>query len=401
MSQSLLYHAFGIKGVSYRSTEYIDNFVIFHVEQDTRHHECVRCGHRKCIFRGQKNRWLRMAPIGRKQAWLDVTIHRIQCKVCQHLWWPTLSFVQGTTRYTRSFALTTLDLLKNSTIIDVARYLHVSWDMIKDIHKRKLAIKYRRIDISKVKYLGIDEFSTRKGHTYMTIFVDLRSGRVLHAVEGTEKHVLEPFLKKLAKKARKLKAVSMDMSRSFIAAFKKHLPSVPIVFDRYHIMAIMNRQIDALRREQQNKLAAEGKQTLKGSRYLLLRNYHSLSDDHRVKLDALLETNRPLATMHIMKEQLRLFWQQGSEQRATSFLNQWLFDALMAGIPQLTSVAVTMIKHKKGIMSYFPHKITNGFLEGLNNKIKTMKRQAYGFRDIDYFKLRIYDLHQSKYAFTG
>lgn len=401
MSQSLLYHAFGIKGVSYRSTDFFGNAVIFHTEADNRHHRCPQCGQRKCIFRGRANRWLRMPPIGRKQALLDVTIHRVQCKQCQHLWWPQLSFVHGTTRYTRSFALTVLDLLRNSTIQDVARYLHISWDVVKDIHKRRLAAKYRRIDISKVKYLGIDEFSIRKGHTYMTIFVDQQSGRVLHAVEGTEKQALEPFLKKLSRKAKKLKAVSMDMSRSFIAAFKEHLPGVPVVFDRYHIMAIMNRQIDILRREQQSKLATEGKHSLKGSRYLLLRNYHSLSDDHRVKLNTLLEANRPLATMHIMKEQLRLFWEQGNEQRAKSFLNQWLFDALMSGIRQLVSVAMTIIRNKKGIMAFYPHKITNGLLEGLNNKIKTMKRQAYGFRDTGYFKLRIYDLHESKYAFTG
>jgi len=307
----------------------------------------------------------------------------------------------GTARYTRSFAMTVLDLLRSWTISSVANYLHVSWDVVKDIHKSQLTTKYRKIDLKKVKYLGIDEFSIRKHHKYMTIFADLQTGRVLHAVEGTEKQSLAPFLKKLAKQAKQLKAVAMDMSRSFIASFKEYLPDVQVVFDRYHIMALMNRKIDSLRREQQGALDAEGKRTLKGSRYLLLRNYHSLSDDRQLKLDTLLEANKPLSTMHIMKEQLRLFWQQGNRERADSFLKQWVFDALMSGIEQLASVGMTILRNWDGLLSYYPHKITNGYLEGLNNKIKTMKRQAYGFRDIEYFKLRIYDLHTSKYSFAG
>jgi len=401
MSQSILYHAFGIKGVTYRSTYFLGNAIFFRVETTGRHWCCPGCDHRVCIFRGVKTRWLRMPPIGRKQAILELTMHRLQCRNCKHLWWPRLPFMQGAARYTRSFALTVLDLLQSWTISAVARYLHVSWDLVKDIHKSNLATKYRTIDLSEVRYLGIDEFSIRKHHTYMTIFADLQTGRVLHAVEGTDKHALSAFLKKLAKKAKRLKAVAMDMSTSFIAAFKQYLPGVPTVFDRYHIMALMNKKIDELRREQQRTLTNEGKQTLKGNRYLLLRNYHSLSEHHQVKLNRLLAANEPLSVMHIMKEQLRLFWQQGKRDRADSFLKQWVFDALMSGITQLASVAMTILRNWRGLLAYYPHKITNGILEGLNNKIKTMKRQAYGFRDMEYFKLRIYDMHTSRYAFTG
>jgi len=342
-----------------------------------------------------------MPPIGRKQAILELTMHRLQCKQCQNVWWPHLPFMQGTTRYTRSFAMTVLDLLRSWTIRAVSQYLHVSWDVVKDIHKAKLTAKYRRINLKDVKYLGVDEFSIRKHHKYMTIFIDLQTGRVLHAVEGTAKEDLAPFLKKLAKRAKQLKAVSMDMSVSFSAVFKEYLPTVPVVFDRYHIMALMSRQIDSLRCEQQRTLDSEGKSVLKGCRFLLLRNFHSLSEKHHCRLDTLLDANQPLFTMHAMKEQLRLFWEQGTRDRADAFLKQWCFDALMSGIKQLISVGATILRHWNGLLDYYPHKITNGPLEGLNNKIKTMKRQAYGFRDMEYFKLRLYDLHTTKYSFTG
>ena len=401
MSQSLLYHAFGIKGVTYRSTDFIGNAIIFRSEFTDKHTECPSCGSHESIFKGQKIRFFRMPPLGRKQTLLNVKLHRLQCKKCCHLWWPRLPFVDGTVRYTRFFALTVLDLLKLGTIKAVAEYLHVAWDVVKDIHKNKLTKVYRKVSLKEIKYLGIDEFSLRKRHVYMTIFVDLRSGRIVHAVEGTRKEDIAPFLRKVAAKAKKLKAVAMDMSVSYSSAVAEILPKIPVVFDRYHVMALMNRKIDGLRRDQQRTLEGDGKQVLKGSRFLLLRNYEVLGQDDRGRLDELLEANQPLYIMHTMKEQLRLFWEQGNVQNAGGFLAQWCFDALLSGVQQLNSVGHTMIKHWKGLISYYPHKITNALLEGINNKIKTMKRQAYGYRDMEYFKLRLYDLHNSGYAFTG
>jgi len=401
MSQSILYHAFGIKGVTYRSTNYLGNGVIFNVETTSRHVPCHVCGYRSCIFKGQKEKYLRMPPIGRKQALLKVRMHRLQCKSCGHIWWPKLPFVKGTARYTHSFAMTVLDLLRFGTIKAVANYLHVGWDLVKNIHKSKLICSYKKISLAKVKYLGIDEFSIRKHHKYMTIFVNLQTGRILHAVEGTRKEAIAPFLKQIQKKARKLKAISMDMSVSYRSAVTEILPNIPVVFDRYHVMALMNRQVDSLRRELQNCLDDDGKKTLKGSRFLLLKNYANVPADHRARLDTILEVNRPLYIMHTMKELLRLFWEQKTYHNAVMFLVQWCLDALDSGIKHLRSVGYTLVDHIKGLISYYPHKISNGLLEGLNNKIKTMKRQAYGYRDMEYFTLRLYDLHVSGYAITG
>ncbi len=399
MSQSILYHAFGIKGVTYRSIEYLGNSIIFNVETTNHHVQCCDCGHRDCIFKGQKVKILRMPPIGRKQALLRVTMHRLQCKSCDNIWWPQLPFVNGKKRYTRSFTQTVLDLLRFGTIKAVADFLHVSWNLVKDIHKRKLVSTYRHISLADVKYLGMDEFSLRKNHRYMTIFVDLQTGRILHAVEGTSKEVISPFLKRVKKKARRLKAIAMDMSVSYISAVSEILPETPVVFDRYHVMALMNKQIDNLRRELQRSLNDEGKKFLKGSRFLLLKNYNGVLDDKRAKLNTLLQSNAPLYEIHTMKEQLRLYWEQDNKKEAVSFLIQWLLDAMKSNVKQLRKIASTLINHLPGIMHYYPHRITNGLLEGLNNKIKTMKRQAYGFRDMKYFTLRLYDLHTTRYAF--
>lgn len=188
----------------------------------------------------------RMPPIGRKKALLCVTMHRLQCESCDNMWWPQLPFIKGTARYTRYFAQTVLDMFCFATIKSVADFLHVSWNLVKNIQKHKLTNTYRRISFANVKYLGVDEFSTRKNYRYMTVFVDLQAGRILHAIEGTSKAVVSPFLKRMKKKALRLKAVAMGMSVSDINVVKEILPNIQIFFDRYHVMALMNKQIDDL-----------------------------------------------------------------------------------------------------------------------------------------------------------
>jgi len=294
-----------------------------------------------------------------------------------------------------------LDLLKFGTIQAVAAFLRVGWDMVKEIHKDKLSILYRTIPLREVRYIGVDEFSLKKGHEYMTIFTDLETGRILHAVEGRGKDDIRPFIEKLHKRARKLKAVAMDMSKSYCFAFREWLPRVDIVFDRYHIMALMNNALDEIRRGQQNELDQLGKKTLKGNRFLLLKNYADLQPDRKARLDALLHANQPLFVTHSMKEQLRLFWESDDFESAMTFLNVWCRDAMQAGIKELAGVAKTLGAYKTGLLNYFKHFITNGLVEGINNKIKTLKRQAYGFRDMVYFKLRLYHLHTQRYSLSG
>lgn len=401
MSTSLLYHTFNLKKVEYRSTRYIGNNVIIKAEMTDKTKSCSQCKSSRVIFKGKKTRFLHLPPIGRKRCVLELILHRLHCKDCDHLWWPRLSFMVGNKRYARSFALTVLDLLRFATIRAVAEYLNVSWDLVKQIHKLKLKIIYRRQDLSELAYLGIDEFSIRKGHSYMTIFVDLQTGRIIHAVEGRSSENVSPFLREIASKATKLQAVAVDMSQSYIKAIKANLGHVDIVFDRYHISALVNRAIDDLRRDLQNKLDEEGKAHLKGSKFLFLHNYSNLDDESKAKLQVLLDTNAPLFFMYNMKELLRYFWEFKTPALAKNFLYSWCHDALTSGIKPFIRLGTTLNKHKDQILNYFKYHITNAVVEGTNNKIKTLKRQAYGYRDMEYFKLRLYHLHRSRYSFAG
>lgn len=198
MSTSLLYHAFGVSGVKYKSTEYSEGQVRFHGEV-TQHFKCSKCVGTHLIFKGVKVRSLHLPPIGKKPCFLDLTTHRVQCKECDHLYWPHLPFVHKGRRMTGSFARYVGDLLQFSTIQDVAQLLGIGWDTVKRIHKEYLQSKYRSISLKDVEYISIDEFSIKKRHKYMTVVSDIKSGHIIYAVEGRKEKHVKKFFKRLKK----------------------------------------------------------------------------------------------------------------------------------------------------------------------------------------------------------
>lgn len=174
------------------------------------------------------------------------------------------------------------------------------------------------------------------------------------------------------------------------------------MFDRFHVTALMNRALDDVRRAQYRKLAGEKGQVLKGARFLLLRNYASLSTKQIEQVSALFTANVPLFQAHALKEQLRLFWELENTTKAAQFLLHWIDGVKCTGLKPLIKVANTLESYLPELLNYYKHdRISNGRAEGINNKIKTLKRQSYGFRDMEYFKLRLYHLHAQKYALCG
>lgn len=401
MSTSLLYHTNCINGVKYKTTRYESNAVIWVVEQSSDSLCCPQCKSFRHNFKDHKVRRIRTIPIGAKPCFVEIHTHRLECKQCEHRWWPKFSFVAGQRRMTRVFYEYLISMMKLGTIKAVAEFTGVSWDTVKDIHKEYLQKKYRSIEYAKVRYIGIDEFSIKKGHEYMTVVVDLETGRIIHVVEGRDKKSIIPFLRKLARKAVNLTAIAMDMSGPYESAVREILPKIDIVFDRYHVMALCSKAIDEIRRQQQSSCNAIGLKALKGQRFLLLRNFEKLGLEQKSSLKALLEVNEPLSIAHTMKEQLRLFWSKSDSQEGANSLGWWIIEAMESEIKGLVKVAKTLLAHYKGLLTYFKHRVTNAKTEGINNKIKTLKRQAYGYRDMEYFKLRLYHLHSQEASLVG
>jgi len=400
MPASLLYHTNQISDIQVKNVEYFDSKIVFHASFHPNKPSCPTCECTQHYLDGMKTRNLRIAPLGNKSSFLSLEIHRHKCTNCAQVWWPTIPFVRGKKRVTLSFENYVIRMMQFATIKHVANFLEASWGLIKGIHKDFLKREYAGIDYESLQYIGVDEFSISKGHQYMTIFINLRSGEILHAVEGKTIESVRPFLMDLAAKSKNIKAIAMDMNAAYASAVKLFLPGVDIVFDRFHVMGLLNTALEEIRRSQQNKCNQVGLKVLKGCRFLLLSNYENLNPKKRSSLASLFDVNSPLLTAHTMKEQIRLFWTKTTIQEGCKFLGWWIMDALESGIAELEKSGRTLLRHWKGLTNYFKHKITNGKTEGINNKIKTMKRQAYGFRDIEYFKLRLYNLHKVVHSFV-
>ena len=183
-----------------------------------------------------------------------------------------------------------------------------------------------------------------------------------------------------------------------------HLPKAKIVFDHFHVIKLFNDKLSDLRRALYREATdVMQKAVLKGTRWLLLKNRENLDEekDEKQRLMEALALNQPLATAYYLKDDLRRFWEQPGKAFATSFLNGWIRRAEASGVRMLQQMGKTLAAHRSGLLAYYDAMITSGPMEGTNNKIKTMKRQAYGFRDHEFFKLKILAIHETKYALVG
>jgi transposase len=403
MSTSLLYHGFSIRGYDYVRTAYQDGQVIFTVRQEPRKFRCQACGSRLVHPRGQVERQFRSLPIGGRATIIVFPIPRVACQACGVVRQVEIDFADPRRTYTRAFERYALELSRHMTILDVARHLDVSWDIIKDIQKRDLTRRYAKPKLKNLSQIAIDEIAIAKGHRYVTVVLNLESGAVVFVGDGKGANALNPFWKRLRGSKAKIKAVAMDMSPAYREAVSTHLPSATIVYDRFHVTKLFNDKLSHLRRSLYNRAAHEQKKVLKGVRWLLLKLSENLEAerDEKARLKQALKLNKPLALAYYMKEDLRQLWEQPGKKYATFFLNDWIRRAKASGVQMLRQMAKTLDAHRSGLLAYYDYPISTGPLEGTNNKIKTMKRQAYGFRDHEFFKLKILAIHRTKYALVG
>ena len=290
------------------------------------------------------------------------------------------------------------------TLKDVALFLGIGWDCVKDILKSNLLRRFSRPALRHVRYLAIDEISVRKGHRYLTLVMDIDSGAVLFVGTGKGAEALAPFWPMLRRSRAKVQAVATDMSTAYIGAVLENLPGVPLVFDHFHVVKLMNEALTQVRRGLYHELKdALGKKVLKGTRWILLKNPENLSAEHdeSARLQEALKLNEPLSTAYYMKEDLRQFWDQPDKETAKTVINAWIKRALSSGIGELIRMGNTVAGAKFGILNWYDHPISSGRMEGTNNKIKVLQRMAYGYRDMEFFKLRILAIHEAKYALTG
>lgn len=400
MNSSFLYHAWGLYNHICTHEEYKGNTIILHVEAKERQIECPNCGCRHLVKNGFRMRDFIGLPVGGRKVIIRMKVQRYKCKnkVCDYDRQEHIPFATGSCGYTHRFAKYVVGLLKAMTLKDAANLLGVTWDTIKDIHSRHLEYHYAPPSLDGVDCIGIDEFAVRKGHIYKTIVVDLRSGRILHVGEGKGADALKGFWKRIKRKGIDIKYVATDLSAAFISSVYEHCPNAVHVFDHFHVVKLMNEKLDDIRRVQYNmEKDINKRKVLKGTRYLLLSNGEDIFDkEYKTRLDNALDMNKPLSQAYYLKEQLLEFWTQVNKEEAEKVMLDWVSQAKESKVPQLMKMAATIMAHRTGILAWYDCHISTGKVEGINNKIKVMKRNAYGFRDERYFELRLFALHDCR-----
>lgn len=295
-----------------------------------------------------------------------------------------------------------IDLSRMMTILDVAELTGLCWDTVKGIIKQRLAKDYAHIRLKDLRRLAIDEIYLGRKKKYVTLVIDQESGRIVWVGKGKAGEALHGFWRRLKASRAQIEAVAMDMSQAYASAVARHLPEAIIVFDRFHVMKLMNEKLDDLRRELVRQAESQdAKVAIKGTRWLLLYRRDNLPKNKAGELKRALEMNRPLATAYLLKEELGLAWGQGSWEAMAEFLSSWCEKAILSGIDQLTQMAQSLTDHGRGILGYTVNGITNGRMEGINRKIKTMLRMFYGLRDDDFLRLKLYALHEAKHKLVG
>ena len=404
MSNCLLYHGFRVRGYRVERTECAKGVMTLTISQRRSSYRCPGCGSEDVIRRGRNTRRFRTLPIGNRPVWLVWAVPRVECRACGVVRQVKIDFADARVSYTRAFERYALELSRLMTIKDVAMHLGISWDVIKEIQKRNLQRRFGRPKLKHLKQIAIDEIATGKGHCYVTIVMDLESGAVVHVGQGKGGDALKPFWKRLRASHARIEAVATDMSPAYIEAVTTHLPEATLVFDRFHVIKLYNDKLSELRRSLFHQLRDTlEKNVLKGVRWLLLKRPEHLDSSRREpeRLRKALRLNEPLAMAYHLKDELNEIWEQEDRESAEALLMDWIVYAESSGVRMLQQFSRTLRFHAQGILAWYDYPISTAALEGTNNKIKTMKRQAYGFRDPEFLKLKILGIHQTTYALVG
>jgi len=363
------------------------------VEPDRRFQPiCQRCGERASGTHSWTQRKIRDLNFATARTWITCRYRKVFCAHCQGIHIEDLEVFHPYLRVTTRLARYIYQLCSFMTVSEVARHLGIDWKTVKNIDKFYLERDYGQPDYKDLRILAVDEISIRKGQNYLTVVLDFLTGRVVFVGKKRKAKTLKRFINKLTGKQRRaIEAVAMDMWDPFIRAVTDKLPRAKIVFDLFHVVANFNQVIDKVRNSEYRKASKNDKAVYIGAKYLLLKNRKNVRrQSHRQQLKELLALNQVINTMMILKEKLKHIWTYRSRTWATKALDQWCDLARSLENRSVNTFVRMLQRYRYGIINHCDYPIHTGKLEGVNNKIKVIKRKAYGFHDLRYFTLKIY-----------
>jgi transposase len=281
-------------------------------------------------------------------------------------------------------------MIAAKSIKEAAKLLGISWDQVHHIQSRAVERGLSRRDLDGIKYVGIDEKSFLKGHKYASLMVDIEGARVLDAVEDRDLKAAENLWSKIPEETKNgIKAVAMDMWDAFITSTKNAAPQADIVHDRFHISKYLGEAVDKIRRSEHKDLMKDGDETLKGAKYLFLKNPENMREEERMRFRQLRRENLKAGRAWSIKEMFSEFWSYTYEGSAEKFFQKWYWWATHSRLKPMADVAKMIKRHIGNIFTYLRHHITNGLMEGFNSKIQSIKANARGYRSFSNYRIAI------------
>jgi transposase len=306
-----------------------------------------------------------------------------------------LDWLADNPRYTQRFAVRVGRYCRLATIKDVAEDVHLDWHAVKQLDKQYMQEQLDRAGHPGPEVIGIDELSIGPGHTYRIVVSDLLRRRpIWFGGHDRSEASMDAFYAWLGpKKSRRIRLAVMDMWKAFRTSTLKpgHAPQAQIIFDKFHVLRHLNTARDTVRKQEYARLSGGARRFIKGQKYNLLSRWENLNQKGRASLKLLLHANKRLHTAYLLKESFGQLWDYQTPGWAQRFFDGWRDALKWQRLRPYETFAALVEDHWDGIVSYCHahNKVALGFVEGLNNKIRTIQRRAYGIRDEDYLRLKI------------
>lgn len=354
---------------------------------------CDGCGGRVASVHDAETRVVRDLPILDAVTWLSVPRRRVACPCCGPKL-ERLPWLDRGARVTRRLADSVVRLCAVLPIKHVAAFFGLHWDTVKALDTAALTRRLDPVDLSGVEVLAMDEFAIQRGHRYATVIIEPHRRRVLWVGRDRSREAIRPFFELLGEDGcRRIKAAAMDMSAAYAHELRAHCPQAEVVYDLFHVVARYGHDvIDRVRVDEANRLRHDkaARKVVKTARWLLLRNREGLKrPQDQVRLEELLAANQTLMTVYVLKDELKQLWRQPTRHAAAAAWEAWREKAIASGIPALVRFTRNLAPFVAGIIANAEWRLNTSILEGINNRIKVIKRMAYGFRDDAYFFLKI------------
>jgi len=354
---------------------------------------CSGCHQPSTTIHEYCQRSIRDLPILGRSVRLNVELRRVECGACGKRM-ESVSWLDRYSRMTRRLAEAVTQACRRLPTLHVAELFGLHWDSVRLLERRALQAALEKLPKAQPKRLVMDEFALFKGHRYTSVVLDADTRRVLWIGEGRSRAAIRPFFEELGPEGcARIEAVAMDMNTAFDLEVRQHCPQARVVYDLFHVVAKYGREvIDRVRVDEANRLRHDkpARKVIKQARWLLLRNPENLKrEEQQLRLQDLLAANQSLMTVYLMKAELKTLWSPTTAWGWRSAWKQWLRLAGESEIPALKQFAKRLRGYWRGILSRVRWPMHTGQLEGINNRIKVIKRMAYGYRDSEFFFMKI------------